>query len=230
MNSTTYRPHKLGGEDLYEVGKTGAGQEKLILFSRYPVPGQAKTRLIPSLGPQGAAALQKRMTEVTVETVRSLRQTRDVDFEIRYAGGKRDLLQQWLGPGTIYQDQGQGDLGERMRLALAESFNGGAARVIIIGADCPAITREHLDQSFSLLAGNDLVLGPASDGGYYLIGLAGEHSLLFDDMEWGSSSVFKDTINRAAAAGLQTALLEKLADIDLPGDLKNLPEKMQRDL
>jgi rSAM/selenodomain-associated transferase 1 len=231
MKSTAYRPHNVNGENLYEAGKTRAGKEKLILFSRHPVPGQTKTRLIPALGPQGAAALQKRMTEMTVETVRSFRQTRgDVDFEIRYADGERNLLQQWLGPDTIYKDQGQGDLGQRMKLAFAESFKGRAARVIIIGADCPAITAEHLNQSFTFLAGNDLVLGPASDGGYYLIGLSREYSFLFDDIEWGSSSVFKDTIHRAAAAGLKTALLAELDDIDLPEDLKNLPKKIQRDL
>ncbi len=114
-----------------------AKRNRLIVFTRYPVPGRAKTRLIPSLGPLGAAELQRRMIEQTLKRARSLSSKKQIDIEIRYLGGNRQLICRWLGPGLIFRAQCAGDLGQGMEGALAEAFDSGCHRVVLIGTDVP---------------------------------------------------------------------------------------------
>ena len=103
--------------------------------------------------------------------------------------------------------------------AFADSLGQGRRRVVLIGSDCPEITAPVLSSAFSLLTAHDLVLGPARDGGYYLIGLTAPYPELFQDMPWGTDAVLAQTQIRAARLGLRTALLEPLTDIDRPEDL-----------
>jgi rSAM/selenodomain-associated transferase 1 len=145
--------------------------ERLVLFTRYPEPGKTKTRLIPVLGPNGASDLQQQMTEHVLNRVRDLVESRPVDMEVRYEGGKQGLMEEWLGKRISYRSQGSGDLGARMARAFAEAFQQGLNRVVIIGSDCPGITEITARTAFELLGQFDVVLGPANDGGYYLIGL-----------------------------------------------------------
>jgi len=185
----------------------------LVIFTRYPKPGHTKTRLIPHLDEADAAQLQKEMTEYTIGQARKA----DVQIEICYTGGTLEEMQHWLGTDFVYTDQGDGNLGERMRDTFEEHFALGAERVVIIGSDCPANGWKNIRQSFQSLQQNDCVIGPAGDGGYYLIGLRKPSPQLFDGIDWGGDQVFKQTVK--AASGLMVHLLPRLHDVDLPEDI-----------
>ncbi len=198
--------------------------ERLIIFTRYPEPGTTKTRLIPVLGPEGSAALQRRLTARVAETARRLMRARNLAVEIRHEGGSAALLRQWLGEGCDYRPQDKGHLGQRMARCLAEAFAGGAERVVLIGADIPGITAVHLKRAFEILQEHDLVFGPAQDGGYYLIGARAAHfakepSYLGPGIAWSSPQVLARTLEKVRALGLSFSLLETLTDIDGPEDL-----------
>ena len=206
-----------------------AACHRLIVFTRFPRPGTTKTRLIPALGREGAAALQRRLTGMTLAAVEPLRQDsgqdRGVVVEIRYAGGHRAAMLDWLGDRYLYGAQGRGDLGERLARAGRDAFRRGATKVVIIGTDCPALTAEVVSRAFLHLATADLVVGPALDGGYYLIGLNRPTPELFKDIPWGSSLVLRATLAQAGRLGLSAARLPILRDLDRPEDLEQL-EKM----
>ncbi|NIA14535.1 MAG: DUF2064 domain-containing protein [Nitrospiraceae bacterium] len=199
-------------------------RERLVLFTRYPRAGHTKTRLIPALGPDGAADLHRGMAERTARVAREFGQSSFADVEVRFCGAGRRLMRGWLGSGFRYRRQGRGDLGLRMCRAIGAAFGGGTARVVVIGADCPELTGDTLARAFAALEANDLVLGPAVDGGYYLIGLrrGAQAALasLFDAMPWGSAEVFPETLMRAEGAGLSVATLDTLHDVDRPEDLE----------
>lgn len=194
--------------------------ERLVLFTRYPQPGKAKTRLIPVLGPHGAADLQKQMTEHIIGRIRGFIDSHPVDFEVRYEGGNRPLMEEWLGADTSYLSQGRGDLGTRMERTFSEAFHQGVKRVVIVGSDCPGITKATLRTTFDLLSQFDLVLGPANDGGYYLIGLGQETPQLFQGIPWGTGQVRARTVEIAKRLGLQLVNIEPLDDVDRADDLE----------
>jgi len=195
---------------------------RLIIFTRYPEPGKAKTRLIPVLGPEKAADLQRRMTESTIQTARALVSKTGIELEIRYDGGDHGLMSDWLGPDITLCRQGDGDLGEKMDRAFSETFADGIDRVMIIGSDCPGLSPDILATGFSQLASHDLVLGPAGDGGYYLIGLAAPCPPLFRNRPWGSKRLLAETVDTAKIEDLKFFLLEELNDVDRPEDLHDL--------
>jgi rSAM/selenodomain-associated transferase 1 len=194
--------------------------ERLIIFTRYPEPGRTKTRLIPALGAAGAANLHRRMTEQAIATARQLAALQAVALEVRYSGGDAALMQQWLGANLRLRAQSDGDLGARMREAFHEAFQQGCERVVIIGTDCPGITSATLAAAFAALCRNDLALGPASDGGYYLIGLRRLIPQLFDGILWGTDGVLRHTLQIAETLDLRYSLLEQLDDVDRPEDLR----------
>jgi uncharacterized protein len=194
-------------------------KQHLIIFTRYPEAGKTKTRLIPALGDLGAAKLQKQMTEYTVFQVKELQKTADISCEVRFAGGNLQLMQDWLGLDLVYQPQGEGDLGDRMRRSLDEAFQCGIEQVIIIGTDCPGVNSQLLTKAFEQLRTFDLVLGPAIDGGYYLIGLRQLMPNLFVNIDWGTPQVFQQTVNIAEKLNLLQIYLPALSDVDYPEDL-----------
>jgi rSAM/selenodomain-associated transferase 2/rSAM/selenodomain-associated transferase 1 len=193
--------------------------ERLIIFTRHPRPGRAKTRLIPALGPDGAADLQRRMTAQALATARRLARRRPVDVEVRFEGGGPGAVRRWLGPSYTCRPQGPGDLGERMRRAFEEAFASGAGGTLIVGSDCPVLSAEHLHRAFAGLLEHDLVLGPARDGGYYLIGARAGAPDVFGGIAWGTGGVLEHTLAAARGAGLSVALLDELADVDRTEDL-----------
>ncbi|ERN42247.1 hypothetical protein KR51_00011760 [Rubidibacter lacunae KORDI 51-2] len=196
-----------------------AGEEQLIVFTRYPVPGTTKTRLIPSLGADGAAALQRQMSETTLDEARRLRRTRSTEIEVLFSGGTRSQLVAWLGPDVEYRAQSDGDLGQRLTAAFAGAFGSGKRRVAAIGIDCPDLSATILREAFAHLERSDLVLGPATDGGYYLIGMGCFYSELFADIAWSTDVVRAQTLAIAGRLGLKSALLPELSDVDRPEDL-----------
>jgi rSAM/selenodomain-associated transferase 1 len=140
-----------------------ADSAHLIVFGRYPRVGKTKTRLIPALGPAGAAALQKRLAEKTVATARQTAIRIGARLVFCHDGGRERQLRQWLGGRPIhYVSQATGDLGRRMHLAMQRAFDGGARRVVLVGTDIPGLTAAVLEQAFTALHEKDLVLGQAS--------------------------------------------------------------------
>jgi hypothetical protein len=204
--------------------------ERLILFTRYPQAGTTKTRLIPALGAAGAADLQRCMTVHTLRAAIDWARRRRGDIEVRFEGGSEHLMRRWFGApdaprraGDVtfldYLPQGAGDLGERLARATQNAFHSGAHRVVVVGTDAPDLTAELLTTAFRRLGEVDVVLGPACDGGYYLIGLRRPSPQLFTNMPWGSGDVCHETQAAARAADLAVATLQTLADIDRPEDL-----------
>ncbi|MBD1890971.1 TIGR04282 family arsenosugar biosynthesis glycosyltransferase [Coleofasciculus sp. FACHB-SPT9] len=194
-------------------------RECLIVFTRYPEPGKAKTRLIPVLGEDGASNLHRQMTEHTLSQVRELQSDRATRVEVYFTGGDQQLMEDWLGADIIYQPQGEGDLGQRMKSAFQTAFAAGIEGVAIVGTDCPGLDAKIMAQAFEQLNGHDLVLGPAMDGGYYLIGLRRMIPELFEGINWGTSEVREKTVAIAISLGLAVAYLPPLFDVDRPEDL-----------
>ncbi len=198
--------------------------ELLVIFTRHPQPGTTKTRLIPVLGPEGAAALQRELTEHILGNVKEPSTSRKATIEIRHEGGDESMMKNWLGPDLRYRPQGEGDLGDRMGRAFADAFGDGASSVVIAGSDIPDITGEIIQKAFVSLEEKELVLGPAVDGGYYLIGLrrsawARAVPALFEGVDWGTGGVLAETMGLAERSGVGFALLETLEDVDRPEDL-----------
>lgn len=198
--------------------------DRLIIFTRYPEPGKAKTRLIPCLGAEAAADLHRQMTEWTLAQVNLWQHSRTPQnlpaaVEVWFAGGECQQMQAWLGEWPHYQPQPAGDLGERLVQALHTAFAAGAKATVIIGSDCPELTAEILAKAFDALEQADLVLGPATDGGYYLMGLRAFVPELFESIAWSTERVLAQTLEIANRLGLSIACLPTLTDIDRPEDL-----------
>ena len=185
---------------------------RLSIFARLPVPGQVKTRLVPALGEEGAARLYARLLALTVEVARES----GLDFELRVTGGEVGAFQGLFGDDVPVVDQGDGDLGARMARVEAPA--------LLIGSDCPGITAPLLRAAAGALEDRRVVLGPANDGGYYLIGYREPVPFLFEDMEWSTPRVLPETLARLAARGHGPAILPELADIDTAEDLAEWPE------
>lgn len=192
---------------------------RLIIFARYPTPGQAKTRLIPALGPAGAARLQHAMTQYTLGLARHLRE-RDpsVQVELRYTGAAPEQVSGLYGGDLMLTDQGPGDLGQRMLQAVRDALDAGRVPVLV-GSDCPDLDIATLSTACREIERSDLVLGPADDGGYYLVALRRAEPSLFAGIPWGTHQVLQRTLAAARRAGLGYTLLHELRDVDEPGDL-----------
>jgi uncharacterized protein len=197
----------------------------VILFTRYPQAGHCKTRLMAALGADGAAALHRAMTEGLLARLKALAVHHPHRLEIHYDGGSRAQMAAWLGNGHHYRRQVEGDIGCRMRAAIG-SHRGRMGRLLLIGSDCPDLGAEILGEAFAALASHDLVLGPAFDGGYYLIGVHNESAssvcdTLFQEIPWSTDAVFALTKARAEQHQLRCHILMKLYDIDTPDDLRH---------
>ncbi len=186
---------------------------RLVLFARYPTPGSCKTRLIPALGADGAADLHRRLTE---RTVRVIRQS-GCPVTIACTGAEREHFAAWLGPGLTLVEQAPGDLTARLLGCLEP------APVIFFGADTPDLAPRHVLDAITALRTRDTVIGPAEDGGYYLIGMRKALPELLTDMPWSTAQVLPETLARLARLGIDPVLLETLSDCDRPEDLQRWP-------
>lgn len=193
---------------------------QIAIMAKAPIPGLAKTRLIPTLGAMGAARLQRRLTRMTVRcaldarlgavTVWCTPDSRHRFFRaLKQTSGVELLVQ----PG--------GDLGARMHTAFRLHCVRGP--LLVVGTDCPVLHPEHLREAAqALIAGNDAVFHPAEDGGYALVGLRAPQPALFADMPWSTDRVMPETRVRAHAEGLRVREFETLWDVDLPAQLERL--------
>jgi rSAM/selenodomain-associated transferase 1 len=184
-----------------------AASARIAVFARYPLAGAAKTRLIPALGADGAAALHRRLVEETLAVVRAS----GLDFALHGTGAPLADFAEWLGPGVPLVAQGAGDLGARLARA--------ATPCILIGADCPDLAADHLQQAAAALAAGRAAIGPAEDGGYWLLALPRPCPQAFAGIDWGSERVFAQTLPRLG----EPLILETLADLDRPQDLLRWP-------
>ena len=206
-----------------------AASERLILFTRYPEPGTAKTRLVSLLGAEGAAEFQRRLTVHAAKAAAEAGRLRGLSLEIRHEGGGESRMRDWLGDGFTFRPQGSGDIGARMQTSLGDAFAEGAPRAVLIGSDIPGLTSATVVRAFNALKHHDLVFGPAADGGYYLIGMTAAcfrrgTAYLGPSIPWGSPDVLARTLGMARDARLIFTLLKTLADVDRPQDL---PAAMQ---
>jgi rSAM/selenodomain-associated transferase 1 len=193
----------------------------LIVFAKAPVAGLVKTRLIPALGAEGAAALAHRLLEHAVATAMA------AGFDAVELCAAPDAEHPAFGllaarhAGLALGVQGEGDLGARMHRALTRRL-ARRGRVLLIGTDAPALDAAMLRAAAVALDSHDAVFVPALDGGYALVGLVRPAPGLFMDMTWSTAQVMAQTRARARAAGLRWAELPAVADIDEPADLSNL--------
>ena len=195
----------------------------LFLFTRFPQPGQTKTRLIATLGAAGAAAVQRQMTEHLLNRFQALYLTQSLALQVHFTGGSAQQMLGWLTnecsrvPRLVRQCEG--DLGDRLTFALQQGFASGLHQIVVVGSDCPSLDAEKIVQALTLLKSHDVVLGPAVDGGYYLIGLSQPYPYLFKNIPWSTDQVLEKTRAIAAHNGLSVALLSPLSDVDRPEDL-----------
>jgi rSAM/selenodomain-associated transferase 1 len=208
-------------------------RECLILFTRYPQPGTTKTRLIPRLGPRGAADLQRQMTAKVMDEALPLKTSRGLELEVRYDGGSARLMAEWLGRAVRYGRQGDGDIGRRMASAFRQAFGRGRDKVVLVGSDIPGLSAALLEQAFDHLDDRTVVFGPAADGGYYLVGLVRRvfqraEAALFEHMAWGTATVLAESCRRLARLNLDIDRLAQLADVDRPEDLPIWERSQQR--
>ncbi len=194
---------------------------RIILFAKAPVAGRVKTRLIPALGADGAAALARRMLDHALN-IAGEADVGSLELCASPAPTHPDWQNIPLPAGIETSDQGDGDLGVRMARAAQRGLASGQ-NVLLIGADCPALGVQHLRTAAAALKTDDAVLLPARDGGYLLLGLKTHAASLFEDMPWSTAQVAELTLARMTALGWRVTVLDALPDIDRPEDLIHLP-------
>jgi uncharacterized protein len=187
---------------------------RVVAFARFPVAGLCKTRLIPAVGADGAAAIHTKLVETCIAAMRGS----GLLIELWTTGAEAHAFRDWLGDDIAFIDQGEGDLGDRLARAAAPY------PVIFIGSDAPDLDAARLIAAAAALRTGPAVIGPAEDGGYYLLGLNAPAPWLFTHMDWGTETVFDETMRRFAAHDIVPIVLEPLADVDRPEDLTRWPE------
>lgn len=192
---------------------------RLLIFLKYPAPGQVKTRLAKAIGTQAACDIYRACVELTLERMRTFRQ------EAVLCVDPPDALprtREWVGAEWRLQSQRGLALGERLVDATAIAFSDGASQVVVIGTDSPWLTGDDVAAAFEALRHHHIVLGPAEDGGYYLIGLTRPQPALFEGIAWSSPSVYAQTRARATQLGLTTHSLREGYDVDRLEDVQRL--------
>jgi uncharacterized protein len=192
----------------------------LIIFVRNPELGKVKTRLAASIGDTKTLDIYTYLLQHTYEVADSIYADKFIFYTD--AINENDL---WNDYYKLVQSNG--DLGERMEKAFQFVFNLGYTSACIIGSDCLDLNKEILNQAFSNLKNNDVVIGPAADGGYYLLGMNTVENPLFENKKWSTNSVFESTINDCKNKNLTYHLLETLTDIDTEDDLKKYSQLQQ---
>lgn len=205
----------------------GAARTSLFVFAKEPVPGQVKTRLVPPLTPDQAARCHRAFVSDTLTGVAMATEDARVALAVAPAGPKPWLARFAAQRDLAMLEQGEGELGARMARVLTTATGHGAA-CILIGADAPDLPLEYLREAFARLRSASVVLGPAVDGGYYLIGARGLVPPVFHlDAQWGGPAVLAETEARLCRAGLSYELLGAWRDVDRYDDLEALAARLR---
>ena len=200
---------------LTSMTNSGEDVPVVMVLLKAPRPGYVKTRLARDIGFPRATRLYRQLAERQVRAVPAA-----FHLEVHYAPrGAAAEMRAWLGERPRYRAQAGGDLGRRLEHAFARGFARGAARLLAIGADCPELDGPCLERAAHCLRRCDVVLGPARDGGYFLIGLRRPAPQLFAGIAWSSAEVLAQTLKRIKECGLSLALLGEKEDVD---DLESL--------
>jgi rSAM/selenodomain-associated transferase 1 len=194
----------------------------LVIFARAPRAGSVKTRLVPVLSAEEARDLHRALLgDVLDRSVGALEGNATVFLawsETVPAGSEGDAV----APGVKVETQSGRDLGERMALAIQSKLRDGFKRVVILGSDSPTLPASHLTGAFDALREVEVVLGPAADGGYYLIGMSRLHLEIFRDIQWGTGGVLAATHQRLKKSGTRSRDLGMWHDVDTPEDVGRL--------
>ena len=191
----------------------------LGIMARYPRAGDTKTRLAADIGAHQAADLYSICARTVFSEMRNV--PASVAKFVFFTGNSNwDKVSQWTGDGFDLLPQVGKDLGKRLANSFSQLFSSGIASAILIASDVPDISPAIIDEAFSALESHDIVLGPAHDGGYYLIGMKKLNKALFTGIQWGSSEVLEDTLVRIVESKQSCYLLPTLIDMDSIGDLR----------
>lgn len=186
----------------------------LAIFAKMPVPGQVKTRLLPSLSPEQSADLYRCMLLDTVTRVSTL----CFDTFLFYDGEEEYFRK--IAPGARIIPQQGNDLGSRLENAFSAVSSLGYTACSVIGTDAPDLPLSYVEESFKQMQGGaDVVFGPAEDGGYYLVAVKGSYGDLFKEIPWSSADVLQSSLDRARSGGLSATLLPSWYDVDSIEDL-----------
>lgn len=192
------------------------GKNILLIFARHPELGKCKTRLAKSVGDAAALGVYKYLLQRTAEVVQNVHAIR----QVWYAD---DVMQNdvWSSDFFEKKQQTQGDLGQKMQDAFASAFADGAQKVVIVGTDIHDLDTDVIQEAFDKLNNHDVVIGPATDGGYYLLGMKTLKKPVFQLKTWSTPSVFMETIHTLKAEKI--SILERRNDVDYYEDIQGLP-------
>lgn len=195
----------------------------IIVFGRVPVPGEVKTRLVPTVSPENAARLYEAFLLDTVDALQSA----DADLRLYLAPSSTSVPDGTFSDEVQVFKQRGAALGDRMLLAFVETFAAGYERVVIVGSDSPTLPVEFVGLALEVLAEPyGIVIGPASDGGYYLLGMNELYPALFQGIEYSRDDVFVNTIERASGLDASVTVLPEWYDVDTPDALSRLREEL----
>lgn len=196
---------------------------RLQIFTKEPIEGFCKSRLASTIGEKQATRIHDSLVRLTLEKFAgsSLRCCDTIELWCT-PDKSREYFQQLKSKYVITLRQQQGDsLGEIMEHAAKMAFNSGVTVVIQIGTDCPELDIQYINNAVGLLNSNDVVIGPAKDGGYVLLAASSFSSEIYTGIDWGTSSVLSQVINKISRAGLKYVTMDQLEDIDTEDDLQN---------
>ena len=190
----------------------------LIIFAKLPRVGEVKTRLGKSIGMEKAAEIYKQFAEDAF-TLADAMKSQGVTIYVFFApGAEKDEVDEWVGRDFLYVVQAGENLGERMQHAFERTFADGAKRSVVIGTDIPELDSSILDSAFKQLPNHDIVLGPSTDGGYYLLGMNPPIKQVFVGIEWSTEKVLQQTLDCLESLRLSYTLLSEFADVDTVED------------
>ena len=195
--------------------------DTLIILAKSPVYGQVKTRLAVSIGAAAALEIYRQLLKHTLDVAAKVPADKVIFYSDEPAPDER------TEPGFARATQYGADLGARMENAFTHVFRKGYKKAVVIGTDCPAIGERTLAAAFDALHQHDVVIGPAYDGGYYLLGMKRVHHMLFDNIPWSTATVFEETVTICRSNGLRYLLLPTLHDVDEKKDLPHLAKMEQ---
>jgi uncharacterized protein len=192
-----------------------------IVFAKVPILGQVKTRIGLIHGTKLALDIYHELLGITAKTVKCL------DHHIAFAGsnGPETLKSVFPNAQSFFSQSGK-ELGERLKNAFLHILDNGYGGICAIGCDCPALSADDISQSFNLLEKNDVVMGPASDGGYYLIACTPDALAVFDAKTWGTADLLAETLEICGKSGFRYALLKEKRDIDTIEDFNKWQNEM----
>ena len=202
---------------------TARAAEQFGLFAKYWRPGDVKTRLAATIGRHAASELYRCFVETLL---RRFSEVGDVRVLAYSPPDRRDEFAALAGDRWLLETQRGADLGERIRNYFDAAFAGGAERVVLIGSDSPDLSVELVEQAFHRLTSQPVVLGPATDGGYYLIGAAEQTPPVFEGIDWSSARVWRQTVQQLQQAKIDFAQLPLWSDVDDEADLRRLQREL----